>query len=389
MMNSLTDRMHHQDSPWPAFMAEAVSGVLLVVVILVGFALARGHGVVPLGSPPTFPKIIPSPTVPPTVPPTRSDEIPTLPPLTAVPEKRDHEERLVHLLERMNHTLDTLANPKPPEAFVTALDRLGQQMVQATQSMITAQTRVLEEQTLNHEVLLGIKERLGSLEAVVSGPAPLPETLPRTNEPSYDSVTAPRVVFSGAAQTREQFFFQLRAALTRSQLRVLIDDRTAVITLPANLDFDRGSSAPGPRQRRALAALAHGLAQVLPCHLPHESADKNCPDPSSTAVRIASVRVQGHAAYAPPGTRRFFFNQKLAAARADQALKAMLSSEPDILSIKNHRGEEVFASEGAVIGQAEEKNGQQLDLRFFFEPPDNTGGDSPQSSTERSRETPP
>lgn len=381
-MNILTDRMHQQDSPWPVFMSEAVSGVLLVVVILVGFVLARGHGVAPLAPPPTFTQIIPSQAVPPTIQPTRSDEIPTLPPLTAVPEKRDHEERLVHLLERMNDTLNTLANPKPSEEFVTALDRLGQHMVQATQSMITAQTRVLEEQTLNHEVLLGIKERLGSLEAVMSGPVPLPETLPRTNEPSYDSVTASRVVFSRAAQTREQFFFQLRAALTRSQLRVLIDDKTAMITLPSNLDFDRGTSTPGPRQRRALAALAHGLAQVLPCHLPHESADKNCPDPS-TAVRIASVRVQGHAAYAPPGTRRFFFNQKLATARADQALKAMLSSEPDILSIKNHRGEHLFASEGAVIGHAEEKNGQQLDLRFFFEPPDNADGDSPQSSTQK------
>ncbi|MEO5330035.1 MAG: hypothetical protein H7829_17530 [Magnetococcus sp. THC-1_WYH] len=385
MMNSLTDRMHQQDSPWPVFMSEAVSGVLLVVVILVGFVLARGHGVVTLASPPTFTPIIPSQAIPPTIQPTGSNEIPTLPPLTAVPGKRDHEERLVHLLERMNDTLDTLAHPKPSEEFVTALDRLGQQMVQATQSMITAQTRVLEEQTLSHEVLLGIKERLGSLEAVISGPVPLPETLPRANEPSYDSVTAPRVVFSAAAQTREQFFFQLRAALTRSQLRVLIDDKTAMITLPSNLDFDRGSSTPGPRQRRALAALAHGLAQVLPCHLPHlppEAADKNCPAPS-TAVRIAAVRVQGHAAHAPPGTRRFFFNQKLAAARAEQALRAMLSAEPNILSIKNHRGEELFASEGAVIDDVEEKNGQQLDLHFFFEPPDNTGGDSPQSSTQK------
>ncbi|HIJ85448.1 MAG: OmpA/MotB domain protein [Magnetococcales bacterium] len=385
-MKSFTDTMRNHLSPWSVFMTETVSGVLFVIVILLGLSLVQGR---PL---PLTDKITPSLPVLPTVPPNHGE----VTQLTEVLADRilGHEERMFILLERMNEKLETLANPAPQNEFVAAVDRLGQHVARATETMVTAQTRSLEEQSRGRDLLQGIKEQVEHLEGLVSGPYPAPQPSPRSSAPSLpvpspletisvaqpDTETNPEIL--STAQSRDQFFSQLRASLTRSQLRLFIDSKASSITLPSVLSFDRGSPKPGPRQRRALTVLARELVRILPCHVARPPDLSQCSGKPG-AVRVDTIRLRGQAAFARPGEARFFFNRKLAVARARHGLETLLSSQPGLSAMKNRHGQPLFQVEGHVASRQDAPGGQQLDLLFFFEVPDNGDGGPLQSPTDR------
>ncbi|MBF0148147.1 MAG: hypothetical protein HQL84_14620 [Magnetococcales bacterium] len=354
-MNPTSRVPGHHSHPWPLFMSELVSVTLLVIVISVGFSMIQG-------SPPTLNTTVSSlPLVEPSI----HESVP-FPNPKGDERTANHEERLLMLMERMNERLDTLIQPDPPRDLVDAMDRLGQHMEQATRAMVTAQTLGQQEQTANHDMLLKIQERIEHMAGMMTGFGPnLQGDQPTTGQEGF-----PGGEPDANLQSRDPFFSRLRTFLTRQQLRIFINPGQATITLPSILDFDPGSSHPGPRQRRALTVLAQGLAQFLPCHVAHPPQPAHCPNPPSP-VRVDTIRIRGQAAFAHPGEPRFFFNWKLATARAYRALDLMLATQPDLIAMKNSRGQTLFQIEGRIAKPRGDQGGQRLDLRFFFEEPDN------------------
>ncbi|MBF0415772.1 MAG: hypothetical protein HQL79_08405 [Magnetococcales bacterium] len=350
--------------PWPLFMLETAATALFVLVLLVGISLYQARPALVAKATAPASAMVAQPAQP----------IGGQPATTLTLPAPGHEERLVALLERMNARLESTTTAQPPHEFIDALEHLGQQMVQATQSMAAAQTRELQEQALNRELLLGLKDHLEKLQDIMTGPAPLPTPTPRSSIPPQpqDVIASPESANTAPTPSTAAFLSQLGTTFAQSSHKIFVNLDNASITLPANLDFERGSPLPSPKQQQVLSTIAHGLAQTLPCHVAHASATLPCRDNNPQAPRINAIRIRGQAAFAHPGEPRFYFNWKLATSRAFHALKTMLSMQPDLLALKNSRGQTLFQIEGRVNRSDEDRNRHQLDLRFFFEPTDNT-----------------
>lgn len=369
--------------PWPLFMLETATAALFVMVLLVGMSLLQERPPVVAGmSPPAVTPVTRS--TPPTIThPTAALTQPALPainePAVALTQPPlGHEERLIALLERLSARLETTTAAQPSREFINALDRLGQQMVQATQSMAAAQTRELQEQALNRDLLLGLNDHLEKMQELLTGPTPLPVPVPKTSIPlqPLDAVTSSENPNAKLVPSSAALLSQLRTMFSHAPFKIFVNTKTATITLPTKLNFDQGSPKPNTKQKRALSAIARGLAQILPCYVARSSTTLPCPDNNPDAPRISAIRIRGRAAFAHSDESRFYFNAKLATSRAFHALKTLLTIRPDLLSLKNSRGQTLFQIEGLVGSSNEDRNKHQLDLRFFFEPTDNTAGES-------------
>ncbi|MBF0421661.1 MAG: hypothetical protein HQL73_01575 [Magnetococcales bacterium] len=366
-MKRVTNSSCRHFNPGSALMLELVATVLLVMTLLLGAGLTqRRLWLIAEISPPLRHSSI---------------AIAETPFNTRVQPRDPHsdrEDRLLALLERMNVRMDNIATQSSSREFVDALNRLGQQMLQATETMATTRAREAEEQTLNRNVLLGLQDHIEKLETLVGGPAPLPSPPPLATQALQPPLppTDPAGV-----QSPEEFFSRLRAFLTRAQLKIHVNSEQATLLLPSNLDFDRGSPVPGPRQRRALSALAQGLARILPCHVAHPPAGAFSCNEHSGRVRIDAIHIRGLAAFAHPGEPRYYFNWKLATSRAFHVLQTLVTAAPELLIMKNGRGQSLFQIEGHVASSRKEQGNLQPDLRFFFETTDNGDGGTVSSAT--------
>ncbi|MBF0444669.1 MAG: hypothetical protein HQL68_03705 [Magnetococcales bacterium] len=164
----------------------------------------------------------------------------------------------------------------------------------------------------------------------------------------------------------ENILLSIQEILTRYDIKSIINQAKNGLTLSNEFDFELGSSSLSDKQSERLARIADALTEILPCYT--NSSDslvmERCQGRRSP-VGLDVILIKGFSVGDNVGTERFKYNWKLANTRAIQALKALVTSRPDLMEFSNRAGDSLFKSM-AQMTKTGAKRSRRIELQFVF-----------------------
>jgi chemotaxis protein MotB len=180
-----------------------------------------------------------------------------------------------------------------------------------------------------------------------------------------------------ATEARTEILSDLQKALKDQGVIVEIDLRTGTLHLPENVLFESGQAALNQTGRQALQVLGGQLSRILPCYTPARVT--SCADLETRIdADIDTVFVEGHTDDRPVSANNpIGDNWRLSAERAISTFKALDESQPELVALRNQRGQMVLSVSGYSEFRPRQPNdseaarsaNRRIDLRVLMEAP--------------------
>jgi len=220
-----------------------------------------------------------------------------------------------------------------------------------------------------------------------------------------------------AKETRKHILEDLQKQLKAAGLVVEIIPKQGILRLSERgIRFPFSSIDPRPADEPNVGKLARVLAEVLPCYVAKQGADKTADEPAESRpgyctetlaspdvyqcehqkfpTRLETVLIEGHTDKTPvrAGTRLKTFgnhhnldNRDLASMRAAGILAMMVRCEPRLAGLQNSEPLPVIGTSGygdarPVSEKAKPEENRRIDIRFLMEQPRETGANAASTS---------
>lgn len=203
--------------------------------------------------------------------------------------------------------------------------------------------------------------------------------LARAEQQRLESV---RDDLTNARRLREEMLEIIRGEVEERGIRVEIDSEHGILRLTENaISFESAKATLAEREREKLDEVAAVLAEVIPCYA--VDAPTRCG--TRTQGKLEAVFIEGHTDNVPLQGGRFRDNWDLSAQRAMYTYRAISSSEPELMALRNALDQPLFSVSGygagrPVISHDEptgEPRNRRIDLRFIMTPPTATAAPEP------------
>ncbi|MEO5353961.1 MAG: OmpA family protein [Magnetococcus sp. XQGC-1] len=169
-----------------------------------------------------------------------------------------------------------------------------------------------------------------------------------------------------AKEARDQILQEIKKAMEREKVNVLIDPDDGIVRLPEATLFEHRKSELSSLGEHAVASLAKVLYQVLPCHT--ATASSNC---GKVRHPIESVLVEGHTDATGTEAR----NWELSLQRSLKTFELLQKTRPELVTLKNSTGQMLIGLAGygrnrlLIKTEKEEAQNRRIDIRFIMHVP--------------------
>ena len=180
---------------------------------------------------------------------------------------------------------------------------------------------------------------------------------------------------TNAKKLREALLSQIEDELDAQGVKVQVDLEHGILRLTEEtIRFRTGNSTLDEQPKRNIEIIARVLAELLPCYAGMPSPDITCR--KETQGKLEAVFIEGHTDNVPiKGVN--YTNWELSAQRAINTYKYMRQLQPQLVAIKNSRGEPLFSVAGYADSRpqyahdksTDDPRNRRIDMRFIMTPP--------------------